>query len=184
MTPLELTSLIRRLASVFPAMAPLRLRPPVEASAWSSLASRFAGGHARRWFAACGGQPEGDLFYDGHGLCSLDEAVASLQIFDEVRRETEADDHEYWVEPHWVPIASDLAGRHLMIDDRHGRVLSVAHDDDHVVELGASPELWLAGLLRDFEDGPVVYAEHYGLIEREVLRKAQRDDALRHIALP
>lgn len=165
-------------------MAPLRLRPPAEASAWAPLAARFTGGPARRWFAACGGQPEGDLFYDGHGLCSLDEAVASLQIFDEVRRETEADKHEYWVEPHWVPIASDLAGHHLMIDDRDGRVLSVAHEDDSVGVLGVSPESWLAGLLRDFEDGPVVYAEHFGLIEREVLRRARCDDALRHIALP
>lgn len=161
----ELSDLLARVARLFPPDAPLSLRPSAGPEAWARVAERFPGGHAQRWFAACDGQADALPFYDAHELCTLEEAAAAMRIADEIRAEPEG----YWVEPHWLAIASDLGGQHLMIDDRDGRVLSVAHDDDAVAVVAPSPEAWLAQLLRDHEAGVVVYDPTFGLIEKEVV---------------
>jgi hypothetical protein len=151
--------LLRRLPALFPASAPLVLRPA--AGGFAPLATRFTGGHAARWFAACDGQ-EGELpFADAHALTSLEEAIAAMEIADDIRRHPEG----YWVEPHWLAIASDGAGQHLMVDDHDGRVLAVAHDDDHVDVVAPSIEAWLGGLLEGHARGTVVWNETFGLIE-------------------
>src|SRR5262245_32459205 len=165
----DLPELMTRLARVFPAEGPLSLHPPASEEAWARLADRFPGGHARCWFAACDGQADTLPFYDGHELCSLAEAESTMRIADEIRAGPEG----YWVEPHWLAIASDLSGHHLMIDDRDGRVLSGAHDDDHVTVLAPSPKAWIAQLLRDHDTGAVVHDPTFGLIEREVLARVE-----------
>ena len=91
----------------------------------------------------------------------LDEAVAALQIADELRQQPEG----YWVEPHWLAIASDGAGQHLMVDDKDGRVLAVAHDDDHVDVVAPSIEAWLEHLIDGHAAGTVVWDEVFGLVD-------------------
>ncbi|MDQ2646846.1 MAG: hypothetical protein M3020_23785 [Myxococcota bacterium] len=106
-----------------------------------------------------------------------------MHIADGIRAEPEG----YWVEPHWLAIASDGAGQHIMIDDHDGRVLAVAHDDEHVGVLAASPEAWLTKLLDEHAAGAVVWQETFGLIgkkELAKLREAQRARAQRAHARP
>lgn len=165
----DLTQLLGRVARIFPEEAPLSLAPPASEEAREQHADRFSGGHALRWFASCDGQAGALPFYDAHELCSLAEAVEAMRIADDIRAEPEG----YWVEPHWLAIASDRSGHHLMIDDRDGRVLSVAHDDDHVTVLAPSPEAWLAKLISDRATGAVVHDPVFGLIEREVLARVE-----------
>jgi hypothetical protein len=158
----DLASRLQRLPGLFPSTCPLVLKPG-SPGAWasSSIGTRFTGGHAARWFSACDGQEGDEPFADAHALCSLEEAVAAMQIADDIRREPEGS----WVEPHWLAIASDGAGQHLMIDDRDGRVLAVAHDDDHVDVVAPSVEAWLAGLLEGHARGTIVWNETFGLID-------------------
>ncbi|MBX3184634.1 MAG: SMI1/KNR4 family protein [Polyangiaceae bacterium] len=141
-------------------------------------AERYSGGHAARWFAATDGQQGDEPFADAHVLCSLAEALDAAEIADQIRSEPEG----YWVEPHWLPIASDGAGQHFMIDDRDGRVLAVAHDDDHVKVIAPSPEAWLEALLDGHASGSIVWDEVFGLIEVEKLERvhaSQRAHAAR-----
>ena len=153
----DLPALLARLQASFPADAPLRLRDPAP---WDpSLDARFPGGHVRRWFAACDGQEGAEPAVDAHALCSLAEARSVLHTIDALRAEPEG----YWVEPHWLPITSDGAGQHLMIDDRTGAVLSVAHDDDHVDPLAPSPEAWLQDLCDGLESGALVWDSTFGI---------------------
>jgi hypothetical protein len=172
-----LQSLLARFPPLFPASSPLELIP--SAADFAPHERRFPGGHAARWFAACDGQRGDRPFAHAHALCSLAEALDAMRIADDIRAEPD----RYWVEPHWLAIASDGAGQHFMIDDHDGRVLAVAHDDDHIQVLGASPEAWLAKLLDDHAQGSVVWDETFGLIEREKLEQVHefhREQALRH----
>lgn len=173
-----LQSLLARFPALFPASSPLELEP--SSAGFAAHAQRFPGGHAARWFAACDGQRGDRPFARAHALCSLAEAVDAMRIADDIRAEQP---DVYWVEPHWLAIASDGAGQHLMIDDHDGRVLAVAHDDEHVEVLGASPEAWLAKLLDDHARGAVVWDETFGLVGADSLEQvnefhrelAQRD---------
>lgn len=171
-----LAVLLARLSALFPAASPLVLNPSAEQ--FAPHAERYSGGHAARWFAATNGQQGDRPFAGAHALCSLEEALEAAKIADQLRAEPDG----YWVEPQWLAIASDGAGQHFMIDDRDGRVLAVAHDDDHVEELAASPEAWLEGLLDGHAKGTVVWDEVFGLIEAtklEQVHEAQRARAKR-----
>jgi hypothetical protein len=88
-----------------------------------------------------------------------------MNVADEIR----ADPEGYWIAAHWIAIADDLAGHQIMIDDRDGRVLSVAHDDDHVRVLAESPEAWVEALVRGHADGTIVWDTTFGLVEKRVL---------------
>jgi hypothetical protein len=160
-----LQALLARFPPLFPASSPLELKP--SAAGFAPHEQRFPGGHAARWFAACDGQRGDRPFAHAHALCSLAEAVEAMRIADDIRTEPDG----YWVEPHWLAIASDGAGQHFMIDDRDGRVLAVSHDDEHVEVLGASPEAWLANLLDDHARGAVVWDGTFGLIEAKELEQ-------------
>lgn len=172
----DLSTLLSELAARFPPEHPLALQPPAGDDAWAPLAARFPGGHARRWYAATDGQANRLPAVDTHTFCSLSEARRVLEIADAIRAEPDG----YWVEPHWLAIAADGAGQHLMIDDRDGRVLSVAHDDDHIDVLAESPEAWLASLQRDLDEGVLVVDATFGLIDAaelagiEARREARR----------
>lgn len=141
------------------------LRAPVDEKAWRPFAERFSGGHCRRWFEACDGQETAYSFYDAHRLMSLKDAGEAMRIADDIRAEPDG----YWVESHWLAVAGDGAGQHIMIDDRDGRVLAVAHDDDNVAVLAESPEAWLQGLLDGLDDGSIQWDRTFGLIETKVL---------------
>jgi hypothetical protein len=161
----SLVDLLAALARCFPAHAPLSMRPSAGSEEWARLGGRFPGGHARRWFAACDGQTDELPSYDGHCFCSRQEAEASMNVADEIR----ADPEGYWIAAHWIAFADDLAGHQIMIDDRDGRVLSVAHDDDHVRVLAESPEAWVEALVRGHADGTIVWDTTFGLVEKRVL---------------
>jgi hypothetical protein len=167
--------------ALFPASSPLVLKPG--AGAFAPHAERFSRGHVARWFSATDGQ-EGDRpFAEAHALCSLAEALEVMRIGDDLRSQPDG----YWVEPHWLAIASDGAGQHLMIDDHDGRVLAVAHDDDHVQVVAPSAEVWLALLLEGHAKGYLVWDETFGLIDAESLagiHAAQRAQAERQRARP
>ncbi len=156
---------------MFPASSPLKLRPSAEA--FGRHAERFSGGHAARWFAATNGQHGEAPFAGAHYLCSLEDALAAVRIADELRAQPDG----YWVEPCWLPIASDGAGQHFMIDDRDGRVLGVAHDDDHVEVIAESPEAWLERLLDGHAQGTVVWDEVFGLIDKAELDRIHESRA-------
>src|SRR5690349_20049113 len=142
----SLESLLRQLPSLFPASHPLVLRP--SADGFGRHAERFSGGHAARWFAALDGQEGSEPFADAHSLMSLADADAALSVADAIREQG-----DYWVEPHWFPIAWDGAGQHYMIDDHDGRVLYVAHDDDAIHVVASSPEAWLERLVEGHARG-------------------------------
>lgn len=154
-----LDALLRQLPDLFPLSTPLVLK--ASADGFAAHAARFNGGHAARWFAAVDGQVGDEPFADAHALCSLTEAVAAMGIADGLRVEPDG----YWVEAHWLAIASDGAGQHLMIDDHDGRVLAVAHDDDHVDVVAPSVEAWLQHLIDGHAAGTVVWDEVFGLID-------------------
>lgn len=169
-----LSDLLARCAALFPATNPLVLSP--SAGQFGAVAGRYAGGHAARWFAATDGQQgEEDSFADGFGLCSLAYALEAAKIADQIRSEPDG----YWVEPHWLAIASDGAGYLFMIDDRDGRVLAVAHDDDYVKEIGRSPEEWLTSLLDGHANGSIVWDEHLGLVALTKLEKTRAGQRVR-----
>lgn len=161
----ELEHLLDRLAGCFPSQAPLSLRPTAGTEAWARVSDRFTGGHAKRWFAATDGQEDEIPVYDAHSFCSLSEAEEAMRIADDIRAEPDG----YWVEPQWLAIASDHSGQHIMIDDRDGRVLGVAHDDDYVEVLASSPEAWIAKLIEEHESGSMTWSSTFGLIETGVL---------------
>jgi len=180
----DLASRLLRLPGLFPSTSPLVLKPgSPDAWAASSVGTRFTGGHAARWFSACDGQEGDEPFADAHALCSLPEAIAAMQIADDLRAAPDG----YWVEPHWLAIASDGAGQHLMIDDRDGRVLAVAHDDDHIKVIAPSVEAWLAGLIDGVARGTVVHDEVFGLIDVDrlaAIHAARRDREARQQPTP
>jgi hypothetical protein len=165
----SLVDLLTRLARCFPPHAPLSMRPSAGSGEWARLEGRFPGGHARRWFAACDGQENELPSYDGHRFCSRGEAEALMNVADEIR----ADPEGYWIEAHWIAIADDLGGHQLMIDDCDGRVLSVAHDDNHVRVLAESPEAWIEALVRGHADGTIVWDTTFGLTEKRVLDEVE-----------
>ncbi len=171
-----LEALFARILALFPATRPLVLRSAVEP--FAPHAARYSGGHAARWFATIDGQRGDDPFADGHALCSLAYALDAAKIADEIRSGPEG----YWVDARWLAIASDGAGQHVMIDDRDGRVLAVAHDDDHVRELASSPEAWLKMLIDGHAAGSIVWDDVFGLVEAEKLedvREHQRAQSAR-----
>ncbi|MCA9640156.1 MAG: SMI1/KNR4 family protein [Polyangiaceae bacterium] len=160
----KLASKLEELLERFSEERPV-LRPPAGAAAWQALAERFPNGHCRRWFEACDGQDTAYSFYDSHELVTLSEAADAMRIADDIRAEPDG----YWVEPQWLAIAADNSGQHIMIDDRDGRVLAVAHDDDNVPVLAESPEAWLQSLLDGLDDGSIQWDRTFGLIETKVL---------------
>ncbi|MFO0714677.1 MAG: SMI1/KNR4 family protein [Sandaracinus sp.] len=164
-----LPELISKLKRCFPESAPLTLRPSAGAQAWASAAPRFPGGHARRWFAALDGQSDELPAYDGHSFFTLAEALAAMKVADEIREQPEP----YWVDATWISIASDHTSHHLMIDDRDGRVLSVAPDDDHVTVLAESPEAWIDSLVRGVADGTTVWHQAFGLVPKRVIDEVE-----------
>ena len=171
-----LADLFDQLPALFPAASPLILSP--SAGSFAPHAERYSGGHAARWFAATDGQQGQRPLADAHVLCSLAEALEVAKIADQLRSEPDG----YWVEPHWLAIASDGAGQHFMIDDRDGRVLAVAHDDDHVEEIASSPEAWLKSLLDGRATGSIVWDEVFGLVaakKLEEVREAHRAQSAR-----
>jgi hypothetical protein len=173
---MTLVNLLARLPALFPAQSLLVLKPSAEQ--FLVCAARYSGGHAARWFAATDGQQGDRPFADAHALCSLAEALEAAKIADQVRSEPDG----YWVEPQWLAIASDGAGQHFMIDDRDGRVLAAAHDDDHVKEIASSPEAWLKSLLDGHANGSIVWDEVFGLVaakELEEVHEAHRAQAAR-----
>jgi hypothetical protein len=163
-----LAALVAQLPPLFPATHPLRIRP--SADAFAPHIERFSGGHVARWFAALDGQEGQEPFADAHSLCSLEEGLQTVQIADEIRAQPDG----YWVEPHWFPISSDGAGQHHMIDDHDGRVLHVAHDDDHVQVVARSPEAWLQELIEGHAGGSLVWDETFGLFDAEQLADVER----------
>jgi hypothetical protein len=165
----DLPTLLQRVAGCFPPGAPLTLAPPVS---FDAASGRWRG-HARRWFAASDGQVDELPFWDAHSLAGLEHALLTARTCDDLRAEPDG----YWVQPSWVSIASDYAGHHIMLDDDDGRVLSVAHDDDHVAVLAPSPEAWLEGLLAGHADGTIVWDDTFGLVKKQVL-----DDVAAHRA--
>lgn len=172
-----LAELLTRARELFPAERPLALEPSSER--FAENAARYPGGHAARWFAVTDGQRGDAPFADAHALCSLAEALQASEVADRLRSE---DADGYWVEPHWLAIASDGAGQHIMLDDRDGRILAVAHDDDHVEVIASSPEAWLESLLDGHANGSVVWDEVFGLVDAEELARvhdAQRAHASR-----
>ena len=163
----DLSTLLKNLTERFPPEHPIELRPSAGPDAWTRSESRFPDGHARRWFAATDGQANTLPAFLAHSFCSLDEARDALRIADDIRAEAD----RCWVEPEWLAIAGDGAGQHIMIDDRDGRVLRVAHDDDYIDVLAPSPEAWIASLLRDLDEGVLAWDETFGLIETEELAR-------------
>jgi hypothetical protein len=174
----DLSTLLARVSRCFPPDAPITLAPPV---AFDEASPRWRG-HVRRWFAASNGQADELPFWDAHSLAGVAQALHTAQICDDLRAEPDG----YWVQPSWASIASDYAGHHIMLDDDDGRVLSVAHDDDHVVVLAPSPELWLEGLLAGFADGTIVWDDTFGLITKRVVDDvaAHRAEAAARAAAP
>lgn len=160
----KLATQLERLLERFTEERPV-LRPPAGEAAWEPLAERFPNGHCRRWFEACDGQDTAYAFYDAHELMKLSEAVDCMRIADDIRAEPDG----YWVEPQWLAIAGDNSGQQIMIDDRDGRVLAVAHDDDHVPVLAESAEAWIQGLMDGLDDGSIQWDRTFGLIETKVL---------------
>ena len=61
-------------------------------------------------------------FADAHALCSLEEAVAAMQIADDIRGGPDG----YWVEPWWLAIASDGAGQYRLAGVPAGEVAAIA----------------------------------------------------------
>ena len=169
----ELQGLLTRLQGCFPAEAPLCLIPSAGPEAWARIAHLFPGGHAERWFATTDGQTDELPVYDAHTFGSLAEAAEAMRIADELRAEPDG----YWVEPHWLAIAGDHAGQYIMVDDQHGQVLAVAHDDDHVVVLAPSLEAWLAKLIEDYDAGVLVWSPTFGLTEAEELERMRNRQA-------
>ncbi len=179
----DLSTLLAKLVDRFPPEHAIELRPSAGSDAWASLEDRFSGGHARRWFAATNGQANTLPAVLSHSFCSLADARDALRIADEIRAEPDG----YWVEPEWIAIAGDGAGQHIMIDDRDGRVLMVAHDDDYVEVLATSADEWLASLLRDFDRGVLTCDRTFGLIETEELARIharQEEQRSRHQPRP
>ncbi len=154
----SLHGLLARLAVSFPASHPLVLKP--SADAFAPHAARFSGGHAARWYAALDGQEGDEPFANAHVLCSLEDALAVVRIADDLRSEPDGS----WIQPHWLAISTDLGGQHWMIDDHDGRVLAVAHDDDHVTVLAPSVEAWLESWSERLDNGTVVWDEVLGLM--------------------
>ena len=175
----DLASLLARLVAIFPEEHRVALLPPADEAVWGRHAGRFSG-HARRWFRATDGQRDNLPAVDGHTFGSLSDALQTLAITDELRAEPEG----YWVEPGWVAIAGDGAGQHVMIDDHDGRVLAVAHDDDAVAVLAASPEAWLEGLLAGHASGALVLDRTFGLTSTEALAAMQPRRAETQAPLP
>ena len=169
MEPEPLNRLLERLKGLFPPEAPLRLLPSSGPGAWAAVADRYPGGHAARWFAASDGQADELPTFDAHSFCSLAEALNIAETCAELRAQPDG----YWVEASWIPIATDLTGHTLMLDDRDGRVLSVAHDDDHVAVLAPSPEAWISGLLEAHAAGTIVWDSTFGLVEQATLDDVQ-----------
>lgn len=165
MSDAELRELMSKLSLRFPRSALLSMLPSAGPAAWRPFAERFPGGPARRWFAAWDGQADELPFWDGHSLGGLAQAAEIARECDALRAEPDG----YWVQPSWISIGSDLAGHHLMIDDADGRVLSVAHDDDHVVVLAPSPEAWLAELEAGCSTGTITWEPAFGLIFQKTL---------------
>ena len=163
--PTDLPALLARLSELFPAEHPLDLLPSAGPDTWASLAERFPGGHAERWFAATDGQANELPAVLAHTFSSLRDAASILQTTDELRAEPEG----YWVESWWIAITTDHAGQHIMLDDRDGRVLMVAHDDDAIEVLAPSAEEWIGQILRDHADGTLVWDGTFGLIDAEEL---------------
>lgn len=168
--------LLRRVSALFPESSPLLLVP--SSQQFAHHAQRYAGGHAAHWFAATDGQQGDRPFADAHALCSLVESLEAAKIADEIRAEPGG----YWVEPHWLAIASDGAGQHIMVDDLDGRVLAVAHDDDHVEVLAPSTVAWLSELLDGYAARTVVWDDVFGLVEAKKLERvneSRREQAAR-----
>lgn len=169
----DLLSLLTRVQALFPSAFTPELRPGVELP--PEVRARYAGGHVARWFAATDGQRSDEAFAMGYELCSLTDALDSAAIADGLRAEPDG----YWVEPEWLAIASDGAGQHLMIDDRTGRVLDVAHDDDGVDEIASSPEAWLQALLDGHARGSIVHDEGFGLVDAALLERVRQAERAR-----
>ena len=169
MEPESLNRLLERLKGLFPPEAPLRMLPSSGPEAWAAVAERYPGGHAARWFAASDGQADELPTFDAHRFCSLADALNIAETCAELRAQPDG----YWVEASWIPIATDLTGHTLMLDDRDGRVLSVAHDDDHVAVLADSPEAWISGLLEAHAAGTIVWDSTFGLVEQATLDDVQ-----------
>ena len=169
MEPETLNRLLERLKGLFPPEAPLRMLPSSGPGAWAAVAERYPGGPAARWFAASDGQADELPTFDAHSFCSLADALNIAETCAELRAQPDG----YWVEASWIPIAADLSGHTLMLDDRDGRVLSVAHDDDHVAVLADSPEAWISGLLEAHAAGTIVWDSTFGLVEQATLDDVQ-----------